>query len=217
MLGHPQSSSLLLAALLLILGIAPAACNEQIQKLKDIQANDPFKEIIPRDVLRGLAARSRSLQEIPPEQPPARECGQIINVVTVDEIKMVASSIINGLFGDNPLLVSTVLPQIEQVIQYDVQAQVVCGSCNEVRDLYAGADFLGSTGRHSFNDYCGTERWNADVVQSGLLLIPVDPTSAGQQIEGVIKVRSVNKKELNQRIYLAVILNLELLHSHMYL
>ena len=121
---------------------------------------------------------------IPPEVPPSRECGQVINLTTVAQIKVVASSLLSILLPEAS--VAFVTSAVESIIKYDVQAQVVCASCHEMRSLYDGAAFMIEEERHAFMSYCGNDRFAADVTHSALLLIPHDPET-GKQVQGILK------------------------------
>jgi hypothetical protein len=121
---------------------------------------------------------------IPPKVPPSRECGQVINLTTVTQIKVMASTILSTLLPEASVVFVTSV--VESIIKYDVQAQVVCASCNEMRSLYHGADFMNEEGRHAFMSYCGDDRFAANVTHSSLLLIPHDPET-GKPVQGILK------------------------------
>jgi hypothetical protein len=127
--------------------------------------------------------------DIPPKVPPSRECGQVISIATVDQMKLVASAIVTLLLGDaDPAAAAFAISAVQGIIQYDVHAQVVCSSCSEVAELYAGGDFLNQDeGRHDFMFYCGADRFSANVTYSSLLLTPYDPETGGP-VEGIVKV-----------------------------
>jgi len=102
----------------------------------------------------------------------------------VAQIKVMASTILSTLLPEASVVFVTSV--VESIIKYDVQAQVVCASCNEMRSLYDGADFMNEEGRHAFMSYCGDDRFAADVTHSSLLLIPHDPET-GKPVQGILK------------------------------
>jgi hypothetical protein len=122
---------------------------------------------------------------IPPKLPPSRECGQVINLTTVAQIKVMVSTLISALFRDASWT-SSITSLVQNTIKYDVQAQVVCASCNGMRSLYDRVDFMNEEGRHAFMSYCGDDRFAANVTHSSLLLIPHDPET-GKPVQGILK------------------------------
>jgi hypothetical protein len=134
--------------------------------------------------------RLENWKAIPPQVPATRECDQIINVVTLPQIQLAATSLMKLIFPEQ--IVAIAISSIETLFSYSVQAQVVCASCDEMRLMYsdadsegAGASFWNKTGRFAFTSYCGTGTFAANVTHSALLLlIPFDPDS-GKPVVGV--------------------------------
>jgi hypothetical protein len=121
---------------------------------------------------------------IPPKVPPSRECGQVINLTTVAQIKVMVSMLLSAALPEASAALS--ISVVESIIKYDVQAQVVCASCNKMRSLYDRADFMNEEGRHAFMSYCGDDRFATDVTHSSLLLIPHD-LETGKPVQGILK------------------------------
>ena len=120
------------------------------------------------------------------------------------QIKVVASTLLSFVLPE--AAVALVVLAVERIIKYDVQAQVVCASCNEMMSSYDGADFMNEDGRHAFMSYCGNDRFAADVTHSALLLIPHDP-GTGKPIQGILK------SHLYTKGYMMEPNNIELLRS----
>ena len=97
-----------------------------------------------------------------------------------------SSALLSVLLPEDSVAFARTTSVVENIINYDVHAQVVCASCNEMRSLYDGADFMNEEGRHAFMSYCGDDRFAANVTHSALLLIPHDPET-GKPIEGSLK------------------------------
>eukprot|EP00545_Synedropsis_sp_CCMP1620_P013299 CAMPEP_0119010224 /NCGR_PEP_ID=MMETSP1176-20130426/4873_1 /TAXON_ID=265551 /ORGANISM="Synedropsis recta cf, Strain CCMP1620" /LENGTH=586 /DNA_ID=CAMNT_0006962851 /DNA_START=90 /DNA_END=1847 /DNA_ORIENTATION=+ len=123
---------------------------------------------------------------LPPNDPAKRSCGDIINIATVDQIKQVAAAVVGVVLGSNPAAAAVALPTVQGILKYDVQAQVVCGTCDEVREMYDGANFMSSEGPSDFDSYCGEGKFAADKTFSSLLLIPYDGET-GKPIQGTLK------------------------------
>lgn len=135
------------------------------------------------ELLNERSDHHRNLQDLPPKIPAMRSCGQIINIATVDQIKQVASIVVNLLLGESPAAAAFALSTVEAILTHDVQAQVVCGSCNEVRELAGGDDF---------ETYCNENLSDADTEYSSILLIPFDPDT-GKAKEGILKTHLYGK------------------------
>lgn len=138
------------------------------------------------DRIHSRFLQTQFASDVPPKQPPSRTCGQILAFATVDQIKQVAKVVITLLL--DPVQAAVALTALDSVIRYDVHAQVVCASCEEVRELYGdAASFLldKSGGRHAFPSYCGPSRFASNVTTSSLLLTPYE---MGKPVEGVVKV-----------------------------
>jgi len=109
--------------------------------------------------------------------PPQRQCGQVIGTASVDEIiSFLTTGILKVLSNSSGLstFITLGIESLIHVITFSVQAQVVCGSCDEIFELYAGEEFLNARGTNSFFSYCGPERNGHDAMHSALLLVPID-------------------------------------------
>ena len=74
-------------------------------------------------------------------------------------------------------------------MNYDVQAIVHCGSCQQV----ATTDLLADT--EGFGSYCAEESYGYNVTHSGLLLLPIDVDTneiiANQKLKGSVFMHSL--------------------------
>ncbi|KAI2504475.1 hypothetical protein MHU86_9974 [Fragilaria crotonensis] len=122
---------------------------------------------------------------IPPQVPPTRQCGQIINLVTLPQIQLAATSLIKLAFPE--AFVTVAISSLGTLFRYSVQAQVVCASCDEMMSMYSEDDsVLNTTGRFAFSSYCDSNKFAANVTRSALLLIPFDPDS-GKAVVGTVQ------------------------------
>jgi hypothetical protein len=125
-------------------------------------------------------------RKIPPEKGPSRSCGDIISIATVEEIQGAAKSLMNAFLNDSStvLLVVNIL---QDMVQYDVQAQVVCGSCQDVViDQSSSTDDTYTTDRFKPSFYCDESQFASNITYSNLLLIPIDPTT-NSSAQGILK------------------------------
>ena len=92
------------------------------------------------------------------------------------------------------------------VIIHSVRAQVLCGSCAEIMELYAGEDFLAASGKHSFLSYCGPDRHGYNASHSALLLVPMN-SNTGDLVPGQLKTSvtmhttTISQKEIPSQVY----------------
>jgi hypothetical protein len=121
---------------------------------------------------------------IPPEIPPTRTCGQDVTLATVDQINAMASAFV-GLFLPASSA-ALALSAIQSIVQYDVQATVVCASCDEIMMQYDGSNRIDNSSKFGFPSYCGSGTFAANITYSGLALTPYDP-STGAPIVGTLK------------------------------
>lgn len=111
---------------------------------------------------------------------PTRQCGEIIAVLSVDEVRDVGNSVLHdivpaGTFGF--LAASTASALLDSTITYGVMVQKICSSCQDVSNLYAGEAFLSNTSDYGFGTYCGSGKYGYNVTTSGLLMLPIDPST----------------------------------------
>lgn len=102
----------------------------------------------------------RRLQQIPVST--TRTCGQDLGITPKETISQLINALVPAEFGNVTL---------DQTVNYDVQALVVCGSCQSVasEDLFADVDAAG------FGYYCAEGAYGYNVTQSGVLFLPIDP------------------------------------------
>ena len=141
----------------------------------------------------GTGTDSNTTITIPAQVPPNRTCGQIINTVTLAQIRVLSGSLLESFFPSE--FVGIGQQVLGSLFQYAVQAQVVCASCQEIMTLYEeqGASFLNQDngddndqGRFSFQSYCGADKFASNVTYSALLLIPVHDESQ-KPVAGTLK------------------------------
>lgn len=124
---------------------------------------------------------SRMLQDdiLPADVPPTRQCGQVINRSTVAQIKRAAEVFVLFTWpADHPQFADA-FAAFQEMVKYDLEAHVVCGSCVELQAMGVSGD--------KFDGYCGEDRFGSDVTHSALMLLPVDPAT-GEVVEGTLKV-----------------------------
>ena len=114
----------------------------------------------------------RHLQTVP--IPPTRTCGQNLGITSRDVISGLIQSL-GQAFGNVTL---------DQNVNYNVQAIVHCGSCEQV----ATTDLLADT--EGFGSYCAEGSYGYNVTHSGLLLLPIDVDTneiiANQKLKGSV-------------------------------
>lgn len=136
---------------------------------------------------------NRFLQETTtlfPQRAPTRSCGEIIGTATRDDVVAVASQMLQSLFPDGTQLAvfrPTALNLLTTTARFGFQAQVVCGSCSEIEQLYSGNSLLSNSNPNGWQTYCAPGRFGANETHSGLLLVPYDNLN-GRTIEGTFKV-----------------------------
>jgi hypothetical protein len=149
--------------------------------------------------LANIFLPSTSLREIPPEKRPSRSCGDIISIATVQDIQNAAKSLISAFLNESSTALILV-NIVQEIVQYDVQAQVVCGSCQDVMlDSFAeSSSFTNNknnnnntnnnhdTNRFQPSFYCNSSQFASNVTYSNLLLLPLDPAT-NSSISGVLK------------------------------
>ena len=75
--------------------------------------------------------------------PPQRECGHEIGTATPEDIKGFIGNVVSNLVGNSSGAAATISGAtfiVSPVIIHSVRAQVLCGSCAEIMELYAGED-----------------------------------------------------------------------------
>ena len=124
--------------------------------------------------------------------PNRRNCGEVIDVASKDEIISVVSAVAAALFPDGSpmaILQPVVFTILTRSVRYGIRAQVVCGSCDQL-PFWQELPQRPSRSQHDKNTwskYCGPGRFGANITQSGLLIIPWD-TESDKPVEGGFKV-----------------------------
>lgn len=111
---------------------------------------------------------------------PTRKCGEIIANLSVSDLKDVAKGIVNNLFPSNSTLEAfapVALELLSSTLKYPIQVQKICSSCGEIQNFYQGESFLHDTSTYGFATFCGKDRYGYNVTTSGLLLLPIDPST----------------------------------------
>jgi hypothetical protein len=98
---------------------------------------------------------------------PSRECGQVIGVTPMEVIIDLMNTIAGRINGT---LIDAVAPLLNATIRYDIEARVVCSSCEQVATSSLSAD----TSEFGFGTYCGEDRYLYNATHSGLLFLPID-------------------------------------------
>ena len=133
----------------------------------------------------------RFLQSLFPDVPPAYSCGEIVSVASKTEVLDLVAIFITSLFppgSDLGQFAGTATAILQQTVLYGVQARVLCGTCAEIEQMYAGQSFLADSSEHGWLSYCASGKFGAADTQSGLLILPFDDAS-GLPVEGKLKVR----------------------------
>lgn len=99
--------------------------------------------------------------------PPSRECGQVIGVTPMEVVINLMNAITGGINGT---LKDAVAPLLNATIRYDIEARVVCSSCEQVATSSLNAD----TSEFGFGTYCGEDRYLYNATHSGLLFLPFE-------------------------------------------
>jgi pimeloyl-ACP methyl ester carboxylesterase len=141
--------------------------------------------------------------------PPQRECGYEIGTATSEDIKGFIGNVVSSLLGNASgaaAMISGATIIVSPVITHSVRAQVLCGSCAEIMELYAGEDFLSANGKHSFLSYCGPDKHGYNASHSALLLVPLN-SDAGDLVPGQLKTSvtmhttTISQKEIPSQVY----------------
>jgi len=137
---------------------------------------NPFDYVSPES---HLSQSSRRLQTVP--IPPTRQCGQDLGITPLQVVTL--------LLGFLSQSVGNVT--LDKTAKYDVQAFVLCGSC----ETFADADLLADTDPLGFGSYCADGSYGYNVTHSGLLLLPVDEDTgeviANRKLKGAVFAHSL--------------------------
>lgn len=133
------------------------------------------------DLTDATTSLRRSLQQVP--IPPTRQCGQVLGSPTPKEVIAQLVNSFSALLGNVTL---------DQTVQYDVQAIVLCGSCQSVATQELLAD---DTDLAGFGYYCREGGYGYNVTTSGVLFLPIDPETgeiiANKKLKGSIFAHSL--------------------------
>jgi hypothetical protein len=145
--------------------------------------------------------RRRKLQDNDAEP----DCGVEIGRVTVDEITQLMNLYLAVLVDSGSSSSSRTTTEAEtdatllesatsaflSVIQYDLVAFKVCGSCAKIWDNHDALDVtedLTMTGRHGFSTYCAPWSYGYEALHSALVLAPIDPETDTIFSDAVLRV-----------------------------
>lgn len=145
---------------------------------------------------KATRSHRRSLQQDPvfEKDPPKRTCGQVIGVASREEVLNLVDGIWSIVNPTDNLLASVTSTSI----LYGLQARVVCGSCAQVYQTYAGAPFLSaanSTQSNAFARFCGPTRFAHNTTFSSLVLTPINATTQ-EPLHARLKVNEMQTKVL---------------------
>ena len=128
----------------------------------------------------------RLLQTVP--IPATRECGQVIGVTSKEVILSLLDGLVGVLFPDGGGdLAGSFVDGLASSFVYDIQASVMCSSCEEV----ATEELLSDTDANGFASYCGEDRYGYNVTHSGLLFLPLDQDTSELLADVKLKVSSM--------------------------
>lgn len=112
---------------------------------------------------------------------PTRQCGEIIATLTLSDLETVAKGFVEALLPLSTTLAAfspVALQFLSGALKYGIQVQKICTSCQQISELYAGEAFVTDTSSdYSFGTFCGSAKYGYGVTTSGLLLLPMDPST----------------------------------------